>query len=401
MDAAQAMYEATLRCSPRQRSPDKFTGVDTVMDGVVPRSKSPSRVSPERTSRSRSPIRKSPKKPIADTSRLNLFGHAFQEQSRKVVSNNSSEFISAVSLNFGADQQTRVKDGSKSSLQNPPKSADWVPATESFPQPFVNKAILGPFSQPSSHTSHTPLHPSPQNQPLSQTYGLFGPPVASKSPLSFNHSPFQSRTLFGHPNNVPTTRELFSIPLRRSPKKLILPSFVDPLDEEIGNWNPEYQVSSPSPPPGILNMPYNANGEEELPDALDSRWDTDWDERLFDPVPGAGIYLGELRDPDKTPKYQNVMYASLGLDGEVEVKARPYNRTGKKVTLKEEGEVKFKDIEFRACFGGGWVRCGDMGDVKRCAKGRLDRKKEFDLKREKRFEEDVRRFWRNKKFNTA
>jgi hypothetical protein len=31
----------------------------------------------------------------------------------------------------------------------------------------------------------------------------------------------------------------------------------------------------------------------------------------------------------------------------------------------------------------------------------LDRKKEFDLKREKRFDEDVRRFWRNKKFNTA
>jgi hypothetical protein len=148
-------------------------------------------------------------------------------------------------------------------------------------------------------------------------------------------------------------------------------------------------------------MPYNVNGEEELPDALDSRWDTDWDERLFDPVPGAGVYLGELRDPDKTPKYQNVMYASLGLDGEVEVKARPYNRTGKKVALKEEGKVKFKDIEFRACFGGRWVRCGDMSDVKRCAKGRLDRKKEFDLKREKRFDEDVRRFWRNKKFNTA
>jgi hypothetical protein len=197
------------------------------------------------------------------------------------------------------------------------------------------------------------------------------------------------------------SRGLFGTPLPRPLRKLILSSFIDPLDEEIGSWNPEYQVSPPSPPPGILNMPYNATGEEDLPDALDPRYDSDWEERLFDPVPGAGIYLGELRDPDMTLKYQNVVYASLGIDGEVEVKARPYNRTGKKVPLKVEGEVSFNDIEFRACFGGRWVNGGDMEDVKRCAKGRLDRKRELDLKREKRFEEDVKKFWRNKKFGAA
>jgi len=31
--------------------------------------------------------------------------------------------------------------------------------------------------------------------------------------------------------------------------------------------------------------------DEELPDALDSRYDIDWEERLFDPVPGAVVYL--------------------------------------------------------------------------------------------------------------
>ena len=180
-----------------------------------------------------------------------------------------------------------------------------------------------------------------------------------------------------------------------------MPSFIDLLDEEIGSWNPEYQVSPPSPPPRILNMPYNSNGEEDLPDALDPRYDSDWEERLFDPVPGAGIYLGELRDPEMTPKYQNVVYASLGANGEVEVTARPYNRTGKKVPLKLKGEVGFSEIEFRACFGGRWVNGADMADVKRCAKGRLERKMDLDLKREKRFEEDVKRFWRNKKFGAA
>ena len=141
------------------------------------------------------------------------------------------------------------------------------------------------------------------------------------------------------------------------------------MDEEIGSWSPEYQVPPPSPPPGILNMPSSANGEDELPDAFDPRYDSDWDDRHFDPVPGAGIYLGELQDPHETPQNQNVVYSSLGLDGEAEVKARPFHRTGKRAPLKKEGEVEFKDIESRACFGGRWVSGGDIGDVKRCAKG--------------------------------
>jgi hypothetical protein len=72
------------------------------------------------------------------------------------------------------------------------------------------------------------------------------------------------------------------------------------------------------------------------------------------------------------------VYASLAFDGEVEIKARPYNRTGKKVPLRKGEKVSFDEIEFRACFGGRWVSGGDMEDVKRCAKNRLDKKRELD-----------------------
>jgi hypothetical protein len=77
-------------------------------------------------------------------------------------------------------------------------------------------------------------------------------------------------------------------------------------------------------------MPYNTNGEEELPGALDPRYDSDWNERLFDPVPGAGVYLGKLRHSEKNSRDQNVVYANFGLDGEVEVKARPFNKRGRR-----------------------------------------------------------------------
>jgi hypothetical protein len=39
-------------------------------------------------------------------------------------------------------------------------------------------------------------------------------------------------------------------------------------------------------------MPYSVSAEEELPDALEPSYDTDWEERIFDPVPGAEVYLG-------------------------------------------------------------------------------------------------------------
>jgi hypothetical protein len=401
MDISQGMDEATLRRSPRRRSPDKSTTFDPAMDGVVPRSKSPSRASSDRTSRPRSPIRKSAKKPTSGISRL---GGALQDEGENTfLSNNPSEAISADPLNSKARRWPWHDIESKSDLRDPPKSADWVPPAASFGQPYTHTGGLGLFGQPSSPISHWPPHTSPtQSQSTSQNVGFFGQPITSRSPpLSFSKSPFHSRTLFGHPNNAPFTRGLFGIPSPKSPRKLVLPSFIDPLDEEIGSWNPEYQVSPPSPPPGILNMPYKGNGEEELPDALDPRYDSDWEDRLFDPVPGAGIYLGELRDLDKRPKNQNVVYASLGLDGEVEVTARPFNRTGKRVALKKEGEVEFYEIEFRACFGGRWVSAGEMENVERCAKGRLDRKRELDYKKEKRFGDDVRRFWRNREFGAA
>jgi hypothetical protein len=82
-----------------------------------------------------------------------------------------------------------------------------------------------------------------------------------------------------------------SNPSSTRPKKLILQLFIDTLDEEVGSWNAEYQISPPTPPPGMLNKLYGVNKEEELPDAAYSYLDTDWDEQLFDPVAGPGFYL--------------------------------------------------------------------------------------------------------------
>lgn len=63
--------------------------------------------------------------------------------------------------------------------------------------------------------------------------------------------------------------------------------------------------------------------------------------------------------------------------------------------LTRDGELGFQKIEFRSCFGDTWVGESDIEVVKRCAKARLVRKFKLDFAREKRFEEDVRRFWRN------
>jgi hypothetical protein len=299
---SQATDEATIRRSPRRRSPDKSADFDTAMDDVVPRSKSLSRTFPERAGRPRSPIRKSPKKPIADISRLNLFEDLQDEGKNKFLLNNPSVAKSVDA--FSSESSSRHRD---EAVQNPDrldpsKPVDWVPAP-SFAHPYTHNGGVGLFGQPSSPISHWPPQTSPQSRSTTHGVGLFGQPITSRSPpLGFDRSPFQSRTLFGHPNNVPLARGLFGSALPKNPRKLVLPSFVDPLDEEIGAWNPEYQVLPLSPPPGILNMPYSANGEEELPDALDPRYDSDWEDRLFDPVPGAGIYLGELRDSDTTPK---------------------------------------------------------------------------------------------------
>lgn len=44
------------------------------------------------------------------------------------------------------------------------------------------------------------------------------------------------------------------------------------------------------------------------------------------------------------------MYASLGLDGEVEVTVRLFNRAGNRVPLRKGRGVEFEEIEFRALF---------------------------------------------------
>lgn len=447
MDISQTLDEPTLRRSPRRRSLEKPANSDAVMNEVLSGNRSSRRTFPEAPNRSRSPIRKTPKKPAQDRSRHNLFGAPpLQKEDKSVVvtdkcyaaapipswryeedahawdttdaksnlpdapmnppttTDNSSGAVPSGASRYREDPRAWEPTGPESSLPDPPMPADLALASALFGKSREKKGAIGLFGKPSSPIPHWPPHTSPRNQSTSQSLGLFGQPTVSKSPPisgPFNRSPFQPRTIFGQPSNAPLTRGLFGIPLPRASRRLFLPSFVDFLDEEIGGWNPEYQVSPPSPPPGILNMPYNVSGEEELLDSLDPCYDSDWNERLFNPIPGAGIYLGELKDPNENPKDQNVVYASLGVDGEVEVKARPYNRTGAKLPSCKEGELQFKDIEFRACFGGRWISEGDMEDVKRCAKGRLDRKNELDKRRELRFEEDVRRFWRNKKFNAG
>lgn len=139
-------------------------------------------------------------------------------------------------------------------------------------------------------------------------------------------------------------------------------------------------------------MPFKASEKEELPDVLDLRYDTDGEERLFDRVPGAGVYLWELRKPDERLRNRNVIYASLGRDGEVEIRAMGWNRTGKKVNLRREGEVGFQEIESRSCFGDIWVGRGEIEVANSCAKRCLERKINFDWDRQQRFEEDVRGF---------
>jgi len=111
MDIAQAMDEATLRRSPRRRSPDKSIVFDTAMNGAIPRSKSPNRASPERTSRSRSPIRKSQKQPPIGSGRLNLLGGAFQAQNQQIVSQNASKYISSEAMDLTTDKGCWEENG--------------------------------------------------------------------------------------------------------------------------------------------------------------------------------------------------------------------------------------------------------------------------------------------------
>jgi len=205
---ASVMDETTLRRSPRRRCLAKQADFDTTMDGVVPRSKSPSRRSPERTSRSRSPIRKSPKKATSDISRLGLFDVCQIESDNAFILNNSSGAISTDTLNTGEDHEPLDQTDLKSTLSSPPRPANWMQVTEFFPQSYVQRDGLGLFGQPSSPISHWPPSTSPnQSQPTLQKMGLFGQPINARSPpISFDVPPFQPRSHLGRSSNILTTR---------------------------------------------------------------------------------------------------------------------------------------------------------------------------------------------------
>lgn len=188
------------------------------------------------------------------------------------------------------------------------------------------------------------------------------------------------------------------------PKRLNMPSFIDLLDTAIGNYDPYKQMLEGriSPPPGILNAPYGMGGLADEPGDNNPSYDSDWAERLFDPVPGAGVYIGEIRDTRCMPKDWNVVYISLDINGDAVVRALPSNRRGQKIPLKQAGEVKRRDIELRSGFGNHWTRNeGEddaLAEIKKLAKARLERKAELDNQVELRFAEDVKCFWKLRNF---
>lgn len=196
---------------------------------------------------------------------------------------------------------------------------------------------------------------------------------------------------------------------------LILPSFTDPLDRAIGTYNPSNPASShplSQPPIGILNSPYGMNGHvEEARDRNHPAYDTDWGERLFDPVPGAGVYAGELIHPGVRPKDWNVVYVCMDwVLCDVVVRALPFNRRGMRIGFLDPGaqgmEIERRDIVLRKGFGksGSWARNMEEEEeeasawrvVKELCRERLVGKAEWDYRRELRFEEEVRRFWERK-----
>jgi hypothetical protein len=202
------MDETTLRRSPRRRCPAKQADLDTAMDGVVPRSKSPSRRSRKRTCRSRSPVRKSPKKATSDISRLGPFDAHQIESDNAFISNNCSGAISKDTLNAGEHHEPLDETELKSTLSSPPRPANWMQVAEFFPQFYVQRDGVGLFGQPSSPISHWPSSTSPnQSQPTLQKIGLFGQPINPRSPpISFDAPPFQPRSHLGRSSNILTTR---------------------------------------------------------------------------------------------------------------------------------------------------------------------------------------------------
>lgn len=183
------------------------------------------------------------------------------------------------------------------------------------------------------------------------------------------------------------------------PQKFNMCSFIDPLDEQIAYFNPE-QEGTPSPPPGILNAPYEMNGLDIKADRLDPNYDSDWHERLFDPVPGAGVYLGEMKDPTRTPRDRNVVYISLDTMGNPVVLSLPFNRRGLPINFHRRSEVEKKEICFRKGLGKKWTEGGKskkgMDHMKELAKRRILLKNELDMRRSLRFQEDLVKFWKEK-----
>jgi len=159
-------------------------------------------------------------------------------------------------------------------------------------------------------------------------------------------------------------------------------NFIDPFDKEIADYDPLLWGSTPSPPPGILNMFVNLTTED-----LDI-YDKDWEYRVADPVPGAGIYMGVMKQRERRPKDRNVVYGSLDHLDQMMYSARSFNRCGKRCEPpKDPFDFDWRDVDIREEFGYSF----DVGDAEQDdrMRERLMNKRRLDWLRGKRWEKEV------------
>ena len=189
------------------------------------------------------------------------------------------------------------------------------------------------------------------------------------------------------------------------PKRLNMLSFIDHLYLTKGNYDPYKQALEGriSPPPGILNAPYGMDSFADESSDDNPSYDSDWTERLFDPVPSAGVYIGELRDAKCTPKDWNVVYILLDINGpcgscsalqseSTQDSTEVGGRGGKR------GETLNLEVDLAITGLGIKMKIKALAEMKTLAKARLERKAELDNQVELRFAEDVKCFWKLRNF---
>jgi hypothetical protein len=328
--------------------------------------------------------------PISPLTRRKSFGHTVATLLPKTSSEKSIPHLIGQALDHDDADGVMVRSALEDSVSSVKEVQDYFGDLSKYKRP--SNDTLSSIS-PRTSNAKPPKYPSISARDRVSLDGVVSSGTASER--SKTESPVKAEFSI---KKLETPKDEH---VERLPRRLNMPSFVDLLDTAIANYDPRKQVGDGrvTPPRGILNAPYGMDGSPGPPDHHNACYDTDWLDRLSNPVPGSGVYIGELVDPKKTPKNRNVVYMSLYGDGEAVVKALPYNRRGQKISLEKLGEVKKGDIELRVGFGKHWKKDGDDDDDileewKKLAKARLDGKNELDNMRELRFAEDVKDLWR-------